>query len=73
MVRWGGEVIEWFLHWLAPYSETEGFVGYTRCDEVPERVDLIYFESGEVYYKSIEMWEDPPHVSRRKLTPRFFK
>src|SRR5262249_27895067 len=33
MVKLGGDLISAFLVWLAPYSETNGYVGYTYCDE----------------------------------------
>lgn len=39
---------EHFLDWLAPSSETEGFVGYMIC-EVDDDPILIYFEGGKAY------------------------
>ena len=41
-----GSEIEYFLQWLAPYSETEGFVGYYRYEESPHP-SLIYFAEGK--------------------------
>ena len=68
MVRRGDEIIPLFLQWLAPYMVTEGFVGYTRCDE-DEQIDLIYFENGDVFYNSVRLWENPPQIERVKINP----
>jgi hypothetical protein len=45
-----GEYIA-FVEWLAPYSETEGWVGYFRShiDEVGAQPVLVYFKQGRVY------------------------
>jgi hypothetical protein len=68
MVRGGEEMIAAFLHWLAPYCETQGFVGYTRCDETSDWIDLIYFDNGDAYYNSIALSDNPVNVKRKKLT-----
>ena len=39
--------IEKFLDWIIPYSNTNGFVGYTRYEE-DENPTLIYFIDGKV-------------------------
>jgi hypothetical protein len=70
MIKYGDEMVAAFLHWLVPYSYTEGFVGYTRTDETPE-IDLIYFEEGTAYYQEVEMWNTPPTVKLIKITERF--
>jgi hypothetical protein len=67
MVRRRGNLIAAFLDWLAPNSSTNGYVGYTRCDEV-KQIDLIFFEDGDVYYTAVEMWRTPPGITRRKIT-----
>ena len=41
-----GFEIQYFLHWLAPYSETAGFVGYYRYEETPNPT-LIFFADGK--------------------------
>lgn len=43
--------IEEFLDWIAPYSCTEGFVGYYRYEEA-ENPTLVYFDEGAVRYSS---------------------
>jgi len=68
LVRSGDMLVRGFLDWLAPYSETEGIVGYTRCDETPDSADLIWFEKGTVYYFSIALYNDPPTVKQVKIT-----
>jgi hypothetical protein len=69
-VKHAGEwLIAAFVHWLAPYSETQGFVGYTRGDESPDVTDLIYFENGDVYYNTVVLYKNPPEVKRHKITP----
>src|SRR5262245_8691747 len=45
MMKSGDWEFALFLLWLVPYSETEGFVGYTRDDENEQAIDLIYFEN----------------------------
>lgn len=42
--------IEEFLDWLAPYSLTQGFVGYKRYEE-DENPTLIYIDGDRVIYK----------------------
>lgn len=42
--------VEKFLDWIAPYSDTCGFVGYTRYEE-DDDPKLIYFNGGKVLYK----------------------
>ena len=42
--------IETFLVWLAPYSETEGFVGYMH-HEVQENPLLIFFRDGKAFFR----------------------
>lgn len=37
-----------FLHWIAPYSDTEGFVGYYRAD-YELNPTLVYFKDGDVF------------------------
>lgn len=39
--------IEEFLNWIIPYSNTNGFVGYSRYEE-SETPTLIYFNEGKV-------------------------
>ena len=39
--------IEEFLNWIVPYSNTNGFVGYSRYEE-SETPTLIYFNEGKV-------------------------
>jgi hypothetical protein len=67
MIKWGYDTVKNFLDWIAPYSRTEGFVGYTRNDEV-EQIDLIYFENGAVFYTEVKMWPEPPTINRRKIS-----
>lgn len=55
IVKGGSSTIGSFVHWLAPYSQTEGFVGYTRCDEMPDEIDLISFADGDVFYYSTSL------------------
>lgn len=68
MIKSGGWVAAFFLLWLAPYVETKGFVGYTRYDELPDLIDLIYFENGEVFYNRTNMENNPPTITRFKVT-----
>jgi hypothetical protein len=68
MVRHGDNLVKAFLDWLAPYCETQGFVGYTRCDEIPDVIDLIHIEDGTVYYNSVLLYKNPPVVERIKIT-----
>lgn len=68
MVRLGEDLIKAFLDWLAPYSKTQGFVGYTRCDETPDSINLIHFEGEFVYYDSVALYKTPPVVGRVKIT-----
>jgi hypothetical protein len=68
MVRHGENLVKAFLDWLAPYCETQGFVGYTRCDEIPDVIDLIHFDDGTVYYNSVLLYKNPPVVERIKIT-----
>ena len=49
------------LGWLAPYSATEGWVGYYR-EEGDQQPTLLYFEQGHVYLSKI-----PDGVSRERL------
>ncbi len=44
--------LERFLYWLAPYSETQGFVGYEKC-EVGEDPKIIYFFAGKAYLAEV--------------------
>jgi hypothetical protein len=68
LLRRGSDRIAAFLQWIAPYSATQGFVGYTRCDETELSIDLIFFEAGDVYYNSIALHNDPPTVEKIKIT-----
>ena len=43
--------IEKFLDWLAPYIETDGFVGYFRYEEFDDPT-LIYNDRGTIRYKA---------------------
>lgn len=45
--------IDKFLHWLAPYIDTEGFIGYTRYEEYDDPT-LIYIDDRDVIYKGVE-------------------
>src|SRR5579862_1465876 len=65
MIRRNADQIEAFLDWIATYSQTNGFVGYTRCDEI-EEIDLIYFEDSYAYYNAVKFYKNPPTISRRK-------
>ena len=51
-----------FSQWLAPYSETQGFVGYYR-EELALQPTLLYFRSGEVYLHEVTQ---PPYSLRHK-------
>jgi hypothetical protein len=62
------DLIASFLHWLAPYCRTQGFVGYTRCDETPENIDLIYIEHDHAYYRSIGYATKPPNLRVAKIS-----
>ena len=42
-----------FLHWLAPYIDTKGFIGYTRYEEYDDPT-LIYIDDRDVIYKGVE-------------------
>ena len=44
-----------FLDWLAPYIETDGFIGYTRYEEC-ENPTLIYIEDGKVVFKDVYVY-----------------
>lgn len=44
--------IEYFLHWLAPYSESAGFVGYSRYEESLQP-RLIFFADGKARLQMI--------------------
>ena len=68
MVRAGDYAVAALLHWIAQYSQTEGFVGYTRCDEIHDVINHIHFYKGEAYYHQIDLGEDPPQVKKIKLT-----
>lgn len=41
------------IHWLAPYIDTEGFIGYTRYEEYDDPT-LIYIDDRDVIYKGVE-------------------
>ena len=41
-----------FLFWIAPYSESTGFVGYYR-EEFELNPTLIYFQSGKVFTSEV--------------------
>ena len=45
--------IDKFLHWLTPYIDTEGFIGYTRYEEYNDPT-LIYIDYRDVVYKGVE-------------------
>lgn len=45
--------IDKFLHWLARYIATEGFIGYTRYEGYDDPT-LIYINYGTVAYKGVE-------------------
>ena len=45
--------IDKFLHWLTPYIDTEGFIGYTRYEEYDDPT-LIYIDYRDVVYKGVE-------------------
>src|SRR5215213_9531831 len=49
MIRGGDNLVKGFLDWLAPYSRTQGVVGFTRCDESRDYIYLIRFEERIVY------------------------
>lgn len=46
-----GEYIA-LIEWLAPYSDTEGLVGYFRSDYDDHPI-LLYFKKGQVYMSKI--------------------
>lgn len=69
MVRRGHILIETFLHWLAPYVQGEAIVGFTRCNESLDEIDLISFKEGEVFLNSVEVYENPPVITRHKVVP----
>ena len=61
--------IHWwdFLDWIAPYSDTTGYVGYYR-EKYSLHPDLIYFKNGRLFWVSVEgipqgfegaNWDDP--------------
>ncbi len=65
----GGDYIGAFIHWLLPYSNKEGFHGYTRMDETPEYNYLIHLENNELYYYEIYITETNPFkIKRYKVT-----
>jgi hypothetical protein len=74
MIKAGQFQVMNFVHWLAPYSETKGFVGYTRCDEIPDWLHIIYFEEGSAYYRSIQWNEEADpievEVEKKLITPQ---
>jgi hypothetical protein len=48
------DILLWaFLNWLAPYSDTEGFVGYYR-EMYTLHPTLIYFQKGKVYKLEVD-------------------
>ena len=47
-----GDLVTGLLRWLAPYIETQGFVGYRRNDE-NEGITLIYVVSDRVVYEEV--------------------
>ena len=49
----GDNEIDKFLHWLAPYIATQGFIGYTRYEEFDDPT-LIYIDDGNVIYKGVK-------------------
>ena len=52
-----GSEIQYLLHWLAPYSESGGFVGYYRYEETPCPT-LIFFAEGKAHIQSVRV-QDP--------------
>ena len=48
--------IKHFLDWLAPYIETNGFIGYTKYEEF-EDPTLIYIEDDRAVFKGVEVDE----------------
>ncbi len=66
-IRGGEDLIFSFVHWLAPYSYTEAFVGYTQSPQTTAEIDLLYFFDGEVYWDSVSYYEKPPEVRRFKI------
>lgn len=59
-----GEIHD-FLVWLAPYSATEGFVGYMR-HELEEDPRLIFFSNGKAFLKTITGTDEMEIVPTRK-------
>jgi len=45
--------IELFLDWLNPYIETDGFLGYMKCEECSNPT-LIYKEGNKINTKDIQ-------------------
>jgi hypothetical protein len=69
IMKSGGDHIIVFVHWLLPYSDREGFHGYTRNDELPDYCDHIYIENGEVYLYQIHISnKNPPDVTHYKIS-----
>ena len=54
------------VEWLAPYSETEGWVGYFRSD-IGEHPVLLYFKQGRVYMSDIT--QTPQDIATRAPWP----
>lgn len=61
----GNFYVNGFLHWLSPYSDTQGFVGYTRTNETPE-ISLILFEKDKAYLAEVTSTERV-EISERML------
>src|SRR5215475_970425 len=47
-----GSEIEYFVQWVASYTESEGFVGYYRYEESP-RPTLIFFHHGKARIETV--------------------
>ncbi|HLW00888.1 MAG TPA: hypothetical protein VKT82_19670 [Ktedonobacterales bacterium] len=53
-----GSEIEYFVQWLAPYSTSEGFVGYYRYEEAA-RPTLIFFHNGRARIETARGSDSP--------------
>jgi hypothetical protein len=66
-VRMGHERVASFLHWLAPYVETEGIIGFTRSDVSWNNIALVQVSEGKVYYVQVNLYADPVQVDKVKI------
>ncbi len=66
-IRNGIELLASFVHWLTPYIETTGFLGYLVGDAT-FRVTLFFARDEKLIGNVINSYTNPPEVKQIELT-----